>query len=78
MTQVKDMNIEEIEAELFALLTARRQKLLKLVLVAFRARIKDADVGRVNEAFQRIVSRQNVESFGDISDWHYSEMCLKE
>ena len=71
------MTAEDLDEALYASLKPLRQKLAMVaakVMTANRQRVTES---MIDKAFTRLAARGYVETFGDISNWRFSEICLK-
>jgi hypothetical protein len=68
---------EELDAALYAVLSPRRQKLAMIAAKVMMANRQSVTESMIDEAFARLAQRSDVETFGNISNWRFSEICLK-
>jgi hypothetical protein len=68
------MTIEAIENAIFAQLYPDRLKVAMLVAKAFWRAAEEPSVDDINTALKQLSARSDVECFGNILNWRYSEM----
>ncbi len=68
------LTIEEIEAAIFSQMHPDRLKVAWLIGHAFPKIAEQPDDADIDSALLRLKIRSDVEAFGDITNWRYSEM----
>lgn len=68
---------DELDAALYASLKPLRQKLAMVAAKFMMANRQSVTESMIDQAFARLAKRPDVETFGDISNWRFSEICLK-